>query len=129
MGQHLSVLGVQSADERRIQHVKFLSTLQWVSMSFWNRASNGYHCDMGKLPSIRDCQSQCAFQEIVCDILNTETEKKKKKIEPDRSSPSLFLLTLEKLSLGYTSNFQLQQRRKGGRHWALYLSASYSAWG
>lgn len=72
----------------------------------------------GNFLSLRYCQDQCAFQEIVCEILNIETVKK---IELDRSLPPLFLLNIDKLSSGCTSNFQLQLLRKGGRHWGSCL--------
>lgn len=69
--------------------------------------------DGGNFLPLKYCQGQCAFQEIVCEILNIETVIK---IEPDRSLPPLFLLNIDKLSSACTSNFQLQILRKGGRH-------------
>lgn len=75
---------------------------QWISR--W---------DGGSFLPLRYCQGQCAFQDIVCEILNIETVKK---IELDRSLPPLFLLNIDRLSSACSSNFQLQPLRKGGRH-------------
>ena len=60
--------------------------------------------DGGSFFQLRYCQGQCAFQDTVCEILSIESVKK---IELDKSLSLLFLLNIDELSSGCTSNFQL----------------------